>query len=344
MAKVQRIASKLAWSVKRQAAFGTRCDGTDLTKFTKLADPIIIKEDVSMWTDQGMIGKGYNWETQRGIQRSMVRLDIPVQPLSIDFMGYLIAATFNVVSTVDNTNYYTHTCKFSPLATTPAMLPFSLAINEDGNEKSVIDCTVTSLTIRGQGDGRVEMGASIIASQLADDLADYTWPTAEDARYIYNYAGTATSTALGDIKAQLRSWELTVDTGVDIDGAFRGTTTEALRRYSQVWTRTGAEGMNLTYSIEAESGDLATLRAAKSAATAEATSIGCVGLKIGATAGYDTITVAVPVGVIADVEESFSNGLQVLDVTVGGQYQAAATGPLTVVTVNDEASYFAADS
>lgn len=344
MAKVQRTASKLAWSVKRQAAFGTRCDGTDLTKFVKLADPITIVEDVSMWSDKGMIGLGHNWETQRGIQRSMVKLEIPVQPLSIDFMGYLLAAAFNVVSTVDNTNYYTHTTKFSPLATTPEMLPFSLTIEEDGNDKSVIDCTITSLTIRGSGDGRIEMGASIVASQLATDLAGFTNPTAEDARYIYNYAGTATSTLLGDIKAQLRSWELTIDTGVDVDGSFRGTTTEALRRYPQVWTRTGAESMGLTYSVEAESGDLATLRAAKSAATAEATTIACQGLVIGATAGYDLLTVSVPVGVIDDVSESYENGVQVLGVTVGGQYQAAATGPLTVAVVNDEASYFAADS
>jgi len=344
MAKVQRVLSKLSWSVKRQAAFGTRCDGTDLTKFVKVADPVTIKEDVSMWTDAGMVGKGHNWETQRGIQRSMVTLEIPVQPLSIDFMGYLIAAAFNVVSTVDNTNYYTHTCKFSPLDTTPEMLPFSLAIEEDGVDKSVIDCTVTSLTIRGEGDGRVEMGATIVGSQLAANLAGYTWPTAEDARYIYNYAGTATSTLLGDIKAQLRSWEFTVDTGVDVDGSFRGTTTEALRRYPQVWTRTPAESMGLKYSIEAESGDLAILRAAKSAATAEATAIACQGLVIGATAGYDLITVTVPVGVIADVEESFENGVQVLGVTVGPQYQAAATGPVTVATVNDEAAYFAADS
>ena len=344
MAKVQRTASKLAWGVKRQAAFGTGMAKTDLTKFVRVAEPIIINEDVVQWSDKGMIGNIHHWETQRGIQRSMINVEIPVQPLSIDFMGYLVTAFFNVDSVVDNTNYFTHTQKFSPLGTTPEMLPFSLTIEEDGTDKLLQDLTITSLTIRGERDGRLEMGCSIVGSQLGSNLSSYTNPTAEDARYVYNYAGTKTTNSLGDISAQLRSFELLLESGIDIDGSFRGTTTEALRKFPQVWTRTGAESAVLTYTIEAESGDLATLRGDKSAGTADAIVIGARGLVIGATAGFDDITVNVPVGITTNIDETFENGVQVLAVTAEGQYNVGVTGPVSVVIINDEANYFVAAS
>ncbi len=56
MATVQRSATRVAWSVKKQSAFGTALDKTDLTRFLRLADPIIINEAAEHWTDRGMIG------------------------------------------------------------------------------------------------------------------------------------------------------------------------------------------------------------------------------------------------------------------------------------------------
>ena len=73
MATVYRTASKVAWSIKKQTAFDSALEKTDLTKFLKLQDPLIINENAEHWSDRGMIGTGHDWETQRGKVRQFVR-------------------------------------------------------------------------------------------------------------------------------------------------------------------------------------------------------------------------------------------------------------------------------
>src|SRR3990167_1264795 len=102
MAAVQREIWQAAWSVVRQTTFGTALLKTDLLKYVKFADPILIDESAEHWSDRGMAGMGHVWETTRAKNRQMVTIEIPVQPMSTDFAGYLIAMFFSTVSTVDN--------------------------------------------------------------------------------------------------------------------------------------------------------------------------------------------------------------------------------------------------
>jgi len=344
MAKVQRTASKIAWGVKRQSAFGTAMAKTDLTKFLRVNDPILINDVATHWNDKGMIGNGHEWETQRGIQRQMVSLEIPTQAMSIDAMGYFLAMFFSTVDTTDKTSYYEHVSKFSTLAAIPTAYPFTLAILEDGNDQYIQDLAVTGLTIRGDADNRMEMGVTMVGSKIGGTLSDYTWPTAEDARYVYNYAGVATSTAAGDIKAQVRSFELTLDSGISVDMAFKKAATEANRIYPQEWNYTPARSMALSLSLFAESGDLATFRASQKAGTEDALVIQCLGLVIGATAGYDTVQITIPKAVYTAVSEGYSDGLQTIDLTVDAHYDATTVGPISILTTNDESAYMVAAS
>ena len=94
MAPVQRTASKIAWSVQKQDSFGSPLSNANLTRFLKLQDPIVIDESAEHWTDRGMVGTGHDWETQRSRIRQSVRFEIPVQPLPVDFVGYLLALFF----------------------------------------------------------------------------------------------------------------------------------------------------------------------------------------------------------------------------------------------------------
>ena len=95
MATVYRTSSRIAWSAKKQAAFGSALGNNDLTRFLRLQDPLIINENAEHWTDRGMVGSGHEWESQRGKIRQYVRFEIPVQPLPVNFIGYLLALFFS---------------------------------------------------------------------------------------------------------------------------------------------------------------------------------------------------------------------------------------------------------
>ncbi|MEA1996013.1 MAG: hypothetical protein U9N45_00155 [Gemmatimonadota bacterium] len=344
MAHVQRTASKIAWSIKKQSAFGSALAKTDLTKFLKLADPVIIDESAELWNDRGMIGTGHDWETQRGRLRQYVRFEIPVQPMPVDFLGYLLALFFSQeAAETAASGAYEHTAKFIPLATRPSSYVTTFAMYEDGNDYYVQDVACTSLTLRAEGSNRLEAGGSFIGSRIGGTLSSYNWPSQADARYLYNYAGTFTVDA-SDKKAQLRGFELALDSGINIELAWQKVAAEANRIYPSVWPYTPERNMGLKISLLAESGDLATFRAAQQTGTEDALVISCLGEAIPGTdpEDYDEVGITVPKAVYTELGYDFEDGLMSLDLEIEGHYDSSTGGPLSVKTTEGETTeYFA---
>ncbi len=132
-----------------------------------------------------------------------------------------------------------------------------------------------------------------------------------------------------------------MENGINQDLAFQKVASEANRIYPQEWNYTPARSVALSLSLLAESGDLATFRAAQQAGTENALVVSCKGLVIGATAGYDTVEITIPKAIYTQVDESFPDGLQIVDLTVAPHYDSGIAGPVSIVTTNDEAAYMA---
>jgi len=343
MTKVQRSASKIAWGIKTQSEFGTALDKADLDLDTKLPEPLLITTPDEPWTDQGMIGAGHEWPTQRGVKKQWIELELQEMDAPIDFVGMLIALFFGKIGSSGEGDNKTHLCHFDALGTLDAAKVTSLAILEDGNEKCVQDVACKSLTLRGEGSERLKVSASLLGTKLASDLATYTWPTAADLRYVWNYAGTFTFES--DMKAQIRSFELTLDQAIDMDLAWIKVAAEADRIYASLWPLTESRGFSLRLSIRCESGDIATFRSAFQQKTEMALALSCLGLEIGDTDDFDEVAIAVPKAIITEPPvESFVGGYQHLDLTLGGNYNAATTGPISITVTNDVATYLTAAS
>ncbi|GAG44997.1 unnamed protein product, partial [marine sediment metagenome] len=219
-------------------------------------------------------------ETTRGKVRQFVRFEIPVQPLSVEFIGYLLALFFSKESAVTNgSGAYEHTAKFNSLNSCPEAYVTTLAVLEDGNDYYLQDVACTSLTLRAEGTSRLEAGGSFVASKIGGTLSGYTWPTSAASRYLYNYAGIFTLEA-SDKKAQLRSFELSLEAGIDMDLAWRKVASEADRIYPSLWPYTPERSIQLRASLLAESGDLSSFRAAQQAGTENEVVLSCLGASI----------------------------------------------------------------
>jgi len=334
MSPVQRTASKIAWSSKKQVSFGTPLDKADLTRFLKLADPVIINENAEHWSDRGMIGTGHHWETQRGRLRQYVRFEIPVQPLPVEFLGYLLALFFSSESALTNASgAYEHSAGFQSLETRPEAYLSTFAVLEDGSDYYLQDVACTSLRLRGEGSNRLEAGGSFLASRIGGTLSGYSWPPAGALRYLYNYAGTFTIDAQ-DKRSQLRNFELTLESGVNTELAWRKQASETSRIYPSAWPYTPERSLELTLSLLAESGDLAGFRAAQQAGTESSIVISCLGEEIPGTnpADEDEVEIRIPKAVFTSVDYNYADGLLNLDLTVEGRYDSTTGGPVSVKT------------
>ncbi len=341
MADAHRYLSKVAWSVKTQSAFGTPLAKTDLTKLMLLTDPMIIKRNVEHWTDRGMVGTGTDFESQRGVLKRWISMELPVQPVPVDFAAMLVALFFSAEAyTSPGTNTYQHVAKFLPFATLAEAKVTSLAIHEDGDDQCVQDVCVSALTIRGQADGRLEMGASLLGSKLATPLAAYTWPSVVTPRWLYNFAGVYTR-ATTDKKSELRSFELSLDAGINMDIAWRKVAAEADRSYPSVWPHSPERRMSLKTTHVCAATDLSTFIAAHDAGTEVATVISCLGGAISGSdpADSDEMTINVPKGVYTDMDYGFQNGRLQVDLTIDGHYDTSGSlnSPISITTVEGSA-------
>ncbi|HUU29375.1 MAG TPA: hypothetical protein VM123_16350 [archaeon] len=344
MATVQRSASKVAWSIKKQSAFGTALVKTDLTKFLKLADPLIINESAEHWTDRGMIGLGHDWETQAGRLKQFIEFEIPVQPVPVDFAGYLLALFFSQESAqTAASGAFKHTAKFVALDTRPSAYTTTFAVHEDGSDYYIQDLACRKLTLRGQGSNRLEMGGSFAASKIGGTLSSYTWPSSAASRYVYNYAGTFTIDAANK-KAQLHSFELSLESGINLDLAWQKVAAEANRIYPSLWPYTPERSMSLSLTVLAESSDLAAFRSAQQGGSEDALVVSCLGEAIPGTSptDYDEVEISIPKAVYKALEYSYDSGLLHLELTVEGRYDSSTGGPISVKTTEGTVEeYFA---
>ncbi|MEA2063020.1 MAG: hypothetical protein U9P14_04930 [Gemmatimonadota bacterium] len=344
MATVQRSAARVAWSAKRQSAFGTALVKTDLTRYLRLQDPIIINENAEHWNDRGAIGTGHDWETQRGKISQHVQFEIPVQPVPVDFAGYLVALIFSDVSTDGQDDpAYVHTTKFQPLASRPQAYTTSLAVQEDGNDYYLQDVACTSLTIRGAGSNRMEMGGSFVASRIGGTLESYSWPQASALKYLYNYAGTFSIDGT-DRKSQIRSFELSLESGINMGLAWSKAASEADRIYPSAWPYTPERNMGLTLRILAEGNNLAVFRNAQQVGSEDEIVISCLGVAITGTANpvvFDELEITVPRAVYTGVDQSYDDGLLHLDLNIEGHFDSTAGGPIEIAATNNVTEYLA---
>lgn len=346
MAPVHRTASKLAWPVKKQDSFGSPLDKADLTGFIKLNEPLIIDESAEHWTDRGMVGAGHDWMTQRGRLRQYVRFEIPVQPLPVGFIGYLLALLFSADSSQQlSGGAYEHTSRFQPLSSRPEAYCSTFAVHEEGVDYYIQDLACASLTLRGSGTNRLEAGGSFLASKIGGALQSYSWPSAAHLRYLYNYAGSLSIGGDSGKRSQLRSFELSLEAGINLELAWRKGTTEQERIYPAAWPCGPERKAGLKLTLLGESGDLAAFRAAQQNGTPAAIVLSCLGEKIPGTnpEESDEVKLTIPQAFYTSLDYSYENGLLQLELGLEGGWHEATGGPVSIRTVDGGiSSYFPA--
>ena len=344
MARVPKSASKLAFPLKKQSVWGTRLINASLTKFITLQQPLIPKPNLEFWTDTGEVGKGHNWETGRGLLARHVECEIPVQPLPDFAMGVLIGLFFSNTTPAASTGAegYTHTSSFTAPETLDAALFTSLAFAEDVTDFALEDMAVSEITIRGDGNKRLEMGAKLIATKI-EELSAYTWPDAATLYYLHNYSG-AFEIASASKLTQLRGFELTMRNGISAELAFQKAATEAARQYPSSWPFTPQREVSLTLDIEAEQGDLTLFRAAQEAFTEQEYVISCLGAMLSSVEPR-SLLITMPKGVIDDIEQDFGSGDRLrLKLKIAPHYDDTLEGPIELAITTLDAAYLTAEA
>lgn len=346
MATVPRYMSKIGWSIKKQSAIGTPLIKTDFTKYLQLADPIILNERAEHWTNRGMSGLDHEWETAGGKLRQFIEFELPVQPMPVDFIGYLVGLVFNISTPtlIDTDVAYSHASKFIILSTQGEAFFTSFAIYEDGNDQCVQGVACTGLTIRGDGSGRVECGGTFIGTKIGTALSSHTWASYAAQRYLWNHAGVFT--AESDMKAQIRGFELTVNPGIDMELAYTKTATEANRIYPSKYPLTPNHGFSLNVKFIAAAAELATFRAAQIARTEIDVDLSCLGAIISGSdpETHDAIAISVPKAIIPEpVGQTWDEaGSLNLDITFDGRYDDTPDSPIVVTVTNGITAYWPA--
>ncbi len=343
MSPVHASNNRLAWSVKRQGAFGTALGEADLNRFLKLSAPLTISEAATHWNDNGSIGGGHDWIEQRGRDRQHVTFSITDQALPVEFVGYLLGLMFSAETAAATTGgAYSHGASFQPLDTRPEAWVTTLAVGEDDLAYGVQDVACTSLKISGDQNERLQAGGEFVASRIGDALTGSNWPASAPLRYLYSYAGTFSLDGDSGRRAQLRSFSLELNSGIDTEMAWRRAASEGERIYPSWWPYTPERTMKLNLSLLAESGDLATFRAAQQNATEMAVVISCLGETISGTSPVesDKLEISIPKAVFTGMNYSYEGGLMRIELEAEGNYDASAGGPVAVTTVEGAVQEF----
>jgi len=145
-----------------------------------------------------------------------------------------------------------------------------------------------------------------------------------DMRPLYNYAGIFTFES--DMKTQLRSFDLALDSGINMDLAWFKAAATADRIYPQAWPYTPDRGFTLTATIIAATGNLATFRSAQQLGTEMALTLSCMGELITDSTpdDYDEVEIHVPKAVITKVTHNFVNGQLQITLNIEGRYDTTA--------------------
>ena len=341
MAPILKTAGRLAWSSKRQTAFGTPLAGSWLDRFILLREPLVLKESLEHWSDRGMIGSGHDWETSRGLLQRHVEFELPEQPLPVDFAALLIALFFCGESSVQKASgAYEHAASFPDLQSVPESPVTTFAVREDGQDWFVQDIACTRLTLSGEGPERMKVGAAFVGTRTGA-LVDFTWPETTAQRYLYNYAG-AFSLGGQDRRPQLRSFKLALESGLNLELAWHKAASELDRIYPAAWPLTPERKMDLALSLVAEPGDLSLFRTARADGSWSGIVLSVLGETIPGTspADSDSLVLEVPRGTFTALEYEYGKGLLGIDLSVEGRYESTLGGPLRITTTEGSTSAF----
>ncbi len=339
MSPVHASNNRLAWSAKRQSAFGTPLDEADLNRFLKLDEALIISDTATHWSDQGSFGSGHDWAEQRGRESQHVTFSIGGQALPVDFVGYLLGLMFSSeTATTTPGGANGHSASFQPLDTRPEAWVTTLAVGEDDLAYPVQDVACTSLNISGSNNERLQAGGEFVASKIGEALTGTNWPASAPLRYLYSYAGTFSLDGDTGRRNQLRSFSLDLSSGINTEMAWRRAASETDRIYPSWWPYTPERKLKLSLSLLAESGDLTAFRTAQQSATPAAVVISCLGETISGTSPTesDKLEISIPKAVFTEMSYSYENGLMVIDLEAEGNYDASTGGPVAVSTLEGE--------
>lgn len=337
--------TRIAWSTKRQSAFGSALSEPDLDRFLKLSQPLIVNESATHWNDRGSIGSGHDWIENRGRERQSVHFSIPSQPLPVEFIGYLLGLLFST-ETAQNTagGANQHSCSFQSLKDRPSAWTTTLALGEDDLNYRIQDAAVSEMTLSGEGHERLKTQANFVASRIGGALTGANWPTSAPLRYLYSYAGTFSLDGDSIRTSQLRSFNLSLKSGINTDLAWQRNASESERIYPSWWPYSPERGLGLQLSLLGSSGDLALFRAAQQQATPMAVVISCLGETISGTspAENDLVEITIPKAVFTEMDYAYDDGMLRINLSADADYHAATGGPVAIRTVEGSVdAYFA---
>lgn len=344
MTPVLKTASRVAWSAGRQTAFGTALAGSRLDRFILLREPLVLSDRLDHWSDRGMIGSGHDWESARGLLRRHVEFELPEQPLPVDFAAFLAALFFCGESSVQKeSGAYLHSSGFPNLQETPGAPVTTIAVREDGQDWYVRDVACTRLTMSGEGGERLKVGGAFVGTRV-ESLESFSWPEPSAQRYLYNYAGAFNLGGV-DRRPQLRSFRLSLESGIDLEIAWRKAASETDRLYPAAWPIGPNRGMELALSLIAEPGDLTALRVSWVAGSPVGTTLSVLGETIPGTdpPEPDSLMLDVPRGTLTGLEYEYGKGVLGLDLTVEGRYDSTLGGPLGVSFTEGTTAAFMAE-
>jgi hypothetical protein len=337
-------AARIAWSSKRQSAFGSPLSEVEFDRFIRLKEPLIVDESAEHWNDRGSVGSGHDWTENRGVERQSVAFEIPFQPLPVDFIGYLLGLLFSsetAQATPSGANQ--HSCAFQSLKDRPSAWTTSIAVGEDDQNYVIQDAAVKDLALSGGDNGRLTASAGFVASRIGDGLSGNSWPDSVPLRYLYNYAGSFSLGGDSSRTSQLKSFSLRLNSGINTDQAWLKNASETERIFPSWWPYSPARSMALTISLLGSSGDLEIFRNAQQQTTPAEVVISCLGETINGTSPPETdlVELTIPQAVFTRMNYHYDGGMLVIDLTAEGNYHAATGGPVSVRTVEGSvAEYF----
>ncbi|KKL90085.1 hypothetical protein LCGC14_1908230 [marine sediment metagenome] len=341
MARNLKHARLIAWAQFRQSGIGTPLDKDDLVQDIELNDPLTYALELDEISNRGLVGKGHEFETDRYLNSRHLTGSVPQQALPARFINYIAAACLGNISTGAAAPVYTQTIKWNPVGTTAQGWPISFGIDDDGSDIVLNDVHILNFNISGDGQNRVEMGFDFVGTKTSA-LATMTWPTIAAENYVHNNSGVFT-VATVDKKSQLRSFNLAVNPGVDMDRAWRKLATEAARPFPSAFPfNPETSEVTLTLSLEAEDADLGVWRGYRTSETEVELVISALGAAINGSPF--TIGFEIHRGIVTEINHSWEDGILILNPTIIPRYDTSAATPLTITNITADAAPIAAAS
>ena len=218
---------ELAFSLKKQSAFGTAIPDTDLTLAHPVESDEIFTDDLETWSDEGSYGKGHEYPTRRENLTASTGFKMTTKASSL-FLGWGLAFACGSVTTVQPDdvgapNTYEHT--FKPMdISDPAIgkdLPVATFVQKLTSFRKTLfrDMTVKSLKLSGQVKQHLALELEFVGSGYSES-STLSMPALASVSFLrtaditFNVGGV-------DISAKLVSFELMHSNAIDEDAGYR---------------------------------------------------------------------------------------------------------------------------